>query len=218
MAKGTIAGARVTPRSDSKRRAILDAAAELFLHEGYSGTSMDDVAARASVSKQTVYAQFGGKEALFVTVVVTMTGDAGDEVQREISALGEEDDVRAALLDYAQRQLLVVLTPRLMQLRRLVISESMRFPELGRALHQGGPQRAIAGLAEAFARWTERGLLRIADPATAASQYNWLVMGDPVNRAMLLGDGSIPPPDALRRHAEEAVRAFVAIYPPTGAV
>lgn len=212
-----ITAAPRTTRSGNKRRAIVAAAADLFLQRGYSGTSMDEVAARASVSKQTVYAQFGDKEALFVAIVGTMTGDAGDEVQREIRALAEEDDVRAALLDYAQRQLRVVLTPRLMQLRRLVISESTRFPELGRALHHGGPQRAIAGLAEAFARWTERGLLDIADPATAASQYNWLVMGDPVNRAMLLGDGAIPAAVALDRHAEEAVRAFLAIYPPAGA-
>src|SRR5688572_18076769 len=104
MAQGVISKAKGTARS-GKRRAILEAAAELFLQDGYSGTSMDEVAARASVSKQTVYAQFGGKEALFVTVVATMTGDAGDEVQREIRALGEEDDVRAAMLDYAQRQL-----------------------------------------------------------------------------------------------------------------
>jgi len=217
MTHAAITEAEGTMRSGPKRRAILEAGADLFLQAGYSGTSMDDVAARAAVSKQTVYAQFGSKEALFVAIVGTMTGDAGNEVQQEIGALGEEDDVRIALLGYAQRQLRVVLTPRLMQLRRLVISESTRFPDLGTALHRGGPQRAIGGLADAFARWTERGLLGIADPATAASQYNWLVMGEPVNRAMLLGDEAIPSPAELHRHAEEAVRAFLAIYPPTGA-
>jgi TetR/AcrR family transcriptional repressor of mexJK operon len=199
-------------RTDRKRAAILDAAAEIFLHQGYLGTSMDEVAARASVSKQTVYKQFASKEALFVAIVTSMTGAAGDVVQREIADMGELDDPEKQLLAYAERQLLVVLTPRLMQLRRLVIGEAGRFPELGRALQEGGPGRAVAGLSSALARWTDRGLLSIADPQAAASHLNWLLMGEPVNQAMFLGDGAIPGPAALRRHAAEGIRVFFAAY------
>ena len=199
-------------RSQRKRQAILDAATELFLQHGYLGTQMDEVAARAAVSKQTVYKQFVSKEVLFVEIVGSMTRVAGDEVQREISALGERDDPGKELRAYAERQLAVVLTPRLMQLRRLVIGEAGRFPALGKALHEGGPARAIAGLASAFARWADRGLLAIDDPPAAASQFNWLVMGDPVNRAMLLGDAAIPGPAALRRQAADGVRVFLAAY------
>ena len=101
---------------------------------------MDEVAARAAVSKQTVYKQFASKEALFVAIVSGMTGAAGDEVQREIADLGERDDPEKQLLAYAERQLAVVLTPRLMQLRRLVIGEASRFPELGRALLRWRPR------------------------------------------------------------------------------
>lgn len=57
-----------------------------------------------------------------------------------------------------------------------------------------------------------RGLLRIDDPKTAASHFNWLVMSEPLNRAMLLGDGAIPKPAALRRHVAESVRVFLAAY------
>ena len=199
-------------RTERKRRAILDAATDQFLLHGYLGASMDEVAARAVVSKQTIYKQFAGKEALFVAIVGALTGAAGDEVQREIADLGERDDPGRQLAAYAERQLLVVLTPRLMQLRRLVIGEGVRFPELGRALYEGGPARAVAGLADAFRRWTDRGLLAIGDPKAAASHFNWLVMGEPVNRAMLLGDRAIPPAAALRRHAADAVRVFLAAY------
>jgi len=208
--------ARVTSdepgRSGRKRRAILDAAAEMFLQHGYLGTNMDEVAARAAVSKQTVYKQFVSKEALFVAIVGGMTGAAGDLVQSEIADLGERDNPEQQLLAYAKRQLVVVLTPRLMQLRRLVIGEASRFPALGRALHAGGPGRAVAGLASALARWTERGQLAIDDPVAAASHFNWLIMGEPVNRAMLLGDTAIPGPAALRRHAADGVRVFLAAY------
>ena len=199
-------------RSERKRRAIVAAATEIFLGQGFLGASMDEVAARAQVSKQTVYKQFSSKEALFVAIVQGMTGAAGDKVQREIAELGERDDPEKQLLAYATRQLTIVLTPRLMQLRRLVIGEANRFPALGRALHDGGPGRAIAGLAGAFARWSERGLLRIKDPKAAASHFNWLVMGEPVNRVMFLGDKAIPGPAALRRHAAEGVRVFLAAY------
>lgn len=199
-------------RTERKRQAILDAATDLFLQHGFLGANMDEVAARAEVSKQTVYKQFESKEALFIAIVGRMTGAAGDEVQREIADLGERDDPERQLLAYAEQQLLIVLTPRLMQLRRLVIGEANRFPALGRALQAGGPGRAVAGLTQALSRWTDRGLLDIADTAAAASHFNWLIMGEPVNNAMFLGDASIPDAAALRRHAAEGVRVFFAAY------
>lgn len=52
----------------------------------------------------------------------------------------------------------------------------------------------------------------IDDPSVAASHFNWVIMADPLNRAMLLGDEAIPAADALRRHAAEGVRVFLAAY------
>jgi AcrR family transcriptional regulator len=199
-------------RSERKRRAILDAAAEVFLEHGYLGASMDEVAALAQVSKQTVYKQFASKEALFVGIVRSMTDYAGDRVQREMRDPQNADELRVELLAYAERQLAIVMTPRLMQLRRVVIGEAGRFPELGKALYDCGPGRAIKGLAAAFTRWADRGLLVPDRPTVAATHFNWLVMGEPVNKAMLLGEEAIPKPAALRRHAAEAVRVFLAAY------
>jgi AcrR family transcriptional regulator len=205
---------RVSTRTERKRQAILDASAEVFLHKGYPGTSMDEIAARAAVSKQTVYAQFASKEALFISMVRGMTDVAGDQIQRGMAELPPGAALTDQLTIYAVRQLEVARTPRLMQLRRLVIAEAERFPELGRVLYESGPGRAIAGLAAAFARWNKQGLLRVADAEVAASHFNWLVMGEPINRAMLLGDAAVPGPAALRRHAKEAVRVFMAAYGP----
>lgn len=199
-------------RSTRKRRAILDAATEVFLRSGYLGTNMDEIAALSEVSKQTVYKHFGSKEALFIEIVTSMTGGAGDVVHNAVAELDEDGDVAAYLRDYADRQLMVVLTPRLMQLRRLVISEVSRFPELAKVLYERGPQRAMAAIAATLQRLAERGLLRIDDPADAAIHFNWLVMAAPINQAMLLGDGAIPKPAELRRHAAEAVRIFMAAY------
>lgn len=198
-------------RSARKRRAILDAATEIFLKSGYLGTNMDEIAARSGVSKQTVYKHFAGKEALFVEIVGAMTDAAGDTVHDEMPDF-DGGDVAAYLRDYAVRQLTVVLTPRIMQLRRLVIGEVPRFPDLARVLYERGPGRAMAILATVFERLAARGLLAIDDPMLAASHFNWLVMAAPLNRAMLLGDEAIPGPEELRRHAVEGVRVFLAAY------
>ena len=204
---------RATSRTQRKRQSILEAATDLFLRNGYPGTSMDEVAQRADVSKQTVYAQFASKEALFVAMVGAMTSAAAGQVNNEVGVVPRDGkEVAGYLRAYAERQLMVVLTPRLMQLRRLVIGEAGRFPQLGRAVYEGGPMRAIGAVASALKNLADRGLLAIDDPVMAASHFNWLVMGDPVNRAMLLGDDAIPTRAALRRHAANAVRAFLEGY------
>ena len=200
-------------RSAQKRRAILDAATEVFLQKGYLATNMDEIAALAAVSKQTVYKNFPGKETLFVEIVSSVTNRASQRVHSEMPDLAEGEDIA----DYLGRSWrtdssIIVLTPRVMQLRRLVIGEVGRFPELARALFDGGPRRAMAALAVLFERLADRGLLAIDDPAVAASQFNWLIMGEPLNRAMLLGDEAIPKPAELRRHAAAGVRVFLASY------
>lgn len=173
---------------------------------------MDEIAASAKVSKQTVYAHFQSKEALFFEIVRGMTGEAGDALQEEVADPSDHLPIEHFLRDFASRQLSIVITPRLIRLRRLVISEAERFPELGKALHERGPGRSIGRLAKAFAHYRERGQIKVDDVHSAASFFNWLVMGAPVNDAMLLGDRALLQPEALQAHANEAVRIFLAAY------
>ena len=206
-------GADASPQSERKHSAILAAATEIFLKSGYLGTNMDEIAARAGVSKQTVYKHFATKEALFVEIVSSMTNQAGDTVHTDDPAEpSRAADLAAYLEDYAFRQVSVVLEPRIMQLRRLVIGEVTRFPELAKVLYERGPMRAIGMLSSIFSRLAERGLLDAPDPTLAATHFNWLVMSAPLNQAMLLGDAAIPKPAELRRHAVEGVRVFLAAY------
>jgi TetR/AcrR family transcriptional regulator, mexJK operon transcriptional repressor len=212
VAPGKAAISEEAGYSARKRRAILDAAIDVFLKSGYLGASMDEIAALAQVSKQTVYKQFSSKETLFVEIVSSMTEDASARVHSDVPELHDDGDVSEYLQMYGLRQLGVVLTPRLMQLRRLVIGEVSRFPELARVLYERGPQRAITAFAKVLERLAARNLLTIDDSATAASHFNWIIMSEPLNRAMLLGDQAIPEPAALRRHAAEGVRVFLAAY------
>ena len=72
------------PSSVRKHHAILEAAEQVFLHDGYLGANMDELAALSQVSKQTVYKHFGSKEALFIELVSTMTTLAGNELHDEV--------------------------------------------------------------------------------------------------------------------------------------
>ena len=216
MATSTEAGKPVQRveegNSARKRRAILDAATEVFLKGGYMGTNMDEIAALSAVSKQTVYKHFSSKESLFIEIVTRMTDAASERVHNNIPELSEDGTVVAFLEMYAYRLLSVVLTPRLMQLRRLVIGEASRFPEQAKIVYERGPHRAKWVTAKTLVGLAARGLLVIDDPMIAASHFNWLVMSDPLNKVMFLGDDAIPKPAALRRHAAEVVRVFFAAY------
>lgn len=207
-----VSSPRGRPRSDSKRRAILAAAEEVFLREGYTGASMDEITQLANVSKPTVYRHFGNKEELFIALVSDMTTAAGDRVPDELPAPRDLDQLRSQLAARALQQLEVVLTPRLTQLRRIVIGEVTRFPELARVLHDAGPERAISTLTRAFRSATQAGLLAVPRADLAGRQFNWLVMGDPVNRAMLLGEAAIPTRRELALHAQQCAELIVAAY------
>ena len=199
-------------RAADKRAAVLEAAAKVFLDGGYLGASMDHIAELAGVSKQTVYAYFSNKETLFVAMASALSNEGSDRVRKQMADFAVGDDVEAYFVAYAVRQLEVVLTARILQLRRLVIGEVGRFPELGAALYAGGPGRAIAALAATIEGLARRGLLAVRDPMLAATQFNWLIMGAPLSRTMLLGDGAIPDKKEIRRHARQGVRTFLAAY------
>ena len=213
MKTSTVPGGVPSLRPSSRRKhaAILDAAADAFVTDGFDAASMDGIAARSGVSKQTIYTYFGGKEQLFLQVVARQSAAAFDAVQDDGGDLGA-GELGDSLRRLGERQLDAVLAPRLLALRRLVISEARRFPELARTFWDGGPGRMIEALAQRFATLHERGLLNAPDPGTAAATFNWLLMAGPLNEAMLCGDAALPDVRRRRAIAAEAVRVFLAAY------
>ena len=204
------------PSSRRKRAAVLAAAEEAFLGARYDVVTMDDIADAAGVSKQTLYAYFGTKDQLFVALVTAMTSGTADAVIADAPAtLPDGQDLETHLVALLRRQLAGVLQPRMLRLRRMVIGEVHRFPELARAVYEHGPQRAVDTLTELLGDAHARGLLDVPDPRRSAIQLNWLVMGEPVNRAMFLGDDATPAAHEARTHVETAVRTFLRAHRPT---
>ncbi|HEV2252584.1 MAG TPA: TetR/AcrR family transcriptional regulator [Streptosporangiaceae bacterium] len=204
------------PRSARKRRAILDAATRVFLADGFAGASMDAIAAAAGVSKPTVYSHFADKQQLFEQIVTDMIAGIARPFYDQIVNLSDDGDLAGHLRELARLLLEAVMQPANLQLRRLVIGEADRFPDLGHAYEQQGPQRAIAAWTTAFTRLADQGLLRLDDPALAAEHFNWLVVSIPLNHAMLTGDHRPLPRTQLERYADRAVDVFLAAYGAVG--
>lgn len=200
----------------SKRAAIVRAATELFLRHGYEATTTAQIAAGAGVSKQTVYHQFGDKQGLFREIILGVTATVENFVAGLPEALGgleTTDDVRTGLRALARRYLASVVDPHVLALRRLVISEVSRFPDLAAAYYENAPQRVLRALAEQFSQLAQRGLLSTDDPETAADDFAALVLGRPVERGMFHIDSIGPGVDRLADHAADV---FLASYlPPT---
>jgi AcrR family transcriptional regulator len=207
----------VEGRSAQKRRAILDAAREVFLHNGYPGASMDQVAALAEVSKVTVYKHFSDKHSLFIAVFTGAIEEAEEGSRSLVDHLAESVDVEKDLRTFARQHITSVTQPHLIQMRRMIIAEASRFPELARTWQRAGPERGHAKLAGQIEQLGQRGLLRVADPLLAAQHLNYLILSVPVNEAMFTGRERPYNRRQLQRYADEAVRVFMAAYGVDGA-
>ncbi len=203
-----------TARSDQRRQAIIRAATEVFLQHGYLGATTDEVAARASVSKQTLYKHFAGKHTLFAEVILDTTAHVAEALSGAVARrLEDTDDVPAALRGLAEEWMSGLLQPDVVRLRRLVIAEADRFPEVGRAWFDRGFGPSLSILAEALQWLAGRGLLRdLSDPTLAASQFAGLVMYMPMNQAMFAGTRELPSAAEIGRVADSAVAVFLAAY------
>ena len=199
-------------RSARKRQAILDAALEVFLEQGFVGAGMDQVAAAAGVSKVTVYHHFTDKQRLFVAVIEASISEAEAGSRALVEELATSTDLPRDLSRFARRHLALVTQPHLVRLRRLIVAESGRFPDLARAWHAAGPERGHATLAEQIRGLAERGLLRAEDPLLAAQHLNYLILSVPLNEALFTGRDTAFPARRLNRWADEGVRVFLAAY------
>jgi TetR/AcrR family transcriptional repressor of mexJK operon len=188
-----------------KRKAILTAATDLFAARGYGAVSMDAIARAADVSKATLYAHFDSKDRLFATIV----RDACDENFMPGEALPDaETDIRAALTAIGDRVLRFFLAERTMAIYRLVIAESVRFPELGQAFYQNGPEAGRAKLAPWLASSPR---LLVPDPGLASDQFFGLLRTGLYMRATLALTPT--PEDAeIAAAVDAAVSAFLRAY------
>ena len=209
------AGPAEDTRWARKHKAIMERGLATFLEKGYASSSMDEIAALAEVSKQTIYKHFADKEGLYYAIVLDMIAGAYGRFLPSIRLLSEDDDVVEGLLTFGRILNVTLLQPRMVQLRRLIIAEANRFPDLGALYYEETHGRTIELLATALQRHVERGNLSIDDPHMAAHQLCWLIFGIPRNKVMLCGDDVSYTQQELEDFADAGIRTFLAAHDPS---
>ncbi len=169
------------PRAELKRQAIVRAARELFLREGF-GVGMDAIAASAGVSKVTVYNHFGSKEALFTAVITSaldepLTQPVDPASAALLEGLTKAEDLRTAFIDAARAWVRAVRgNDEVTALRNLVAAEQHRFPELGEAWKSHPPASHHPAVAGALRTLVDQGRLVIPDLEAAIIQLYALLV------------------------------------------
>ena len=181
------------------------AACDAFFAHGYAGTSIEGVAARAGVSKVTIYSQFGDKRALFSAAV-----ERECERVRSLLTLDEgQGPLPERLGRFARAMHAFVFRDEMTAFEHRIAAETAAHPEMGIAFLDAGPRRMKGALADLLARANARGELACDDPELAAELFAGMVKGmADLERRFA---GSVDQPRAERR-IDEAVRVFLAAY------
>lgn len=201
------------PRVVRTRAAVVDAARTLFLRNGYSRTTMEEIADAAGVTKRTLYNNYADKEALFTQIVLDVIDFAetfADGLREGLVLDVTSAKLRPALEDLGVRLALAITRREVIALRRLLIAEAREFPALAKKYFDRVPGRVLTALAAAFDEMDRAGLLRAPDARSAASHFAYLVVGEPLDRAMLVGS----PPARARviACARSGVETFLSRY------
>lgn len=196
------------PKDQAKRQAILTAAKELFVRNGYTSTSMDAVAAEAGVSKLTVYSHFTDKETLFSAAVVARCEEQMpalfDELNRDLPA-------QTLLLNVARGFQTLINSPESIELHRLMVTLGTQDPKLSQIFFEAGPQRILNETERLLSRLEKTGQLRFDSPKTAAEHFLSLIKGA-CNFRLLVGCGELPDDATAEAHVQEVVGLFMRGY------
>ncbi len=202
----------VLGRSARKRATILSAGRELFLSNGYQGTSVDQIAASAEVSKQTVYKHFGDKQELLLAIVNEALESSVSPFLDRIAELAGTADLEADLTALAGDYLSQVLQEPVVQLRRLVVGEANRVPALAQLYYEQAPARTLAAFADCFAALHNRGLLHAPEPALAAEHFAFLIVGRCIDQALFCGAQQVLARIDVDTYVRAGVKVFLAAY------
>jgi len=145
---------------------ILDAALACFAEKGFAGTRMDDIAARAGISKGTIYLYFDSKDAVFKALARQSIGAQLENVMAHVKAAqGSSVEllrfVIATLGGFASTSDRVVLA-------KVLLAEAGNFPELAEFWRREIVDRGVTLFETIIRRGIARGEFRDVVPAHAA--------------------------------------------------
>ena len=197
-------------KTEAKRQAILEVAAQAFQELGFERTSMSEICARVGGSKATIYNYFASKEELFSEVMFLSTEAEFMVVHQALDA--STDDVAESLQRFGERLLTFLYSPRIRAERHLAISESRR-SELGRLVYERGVQRSQNLIAAFMARAMTQGQLRETDARVVAQHFFGLLEAELLEPFLHQQLGEVGA-EQIRAVTARAVAVFMAGYGP----
>lgn len=156
----------------------MQVATDMFVARGYAATTLLDIAKQAGVATRTLYQHFGDKEAIFREVIF-----ARDTAIIEKPHVEDGEDLVTVLRNTAHYAFQVALRPRSIELMRLMIAESARFPELMNDVGNKIFSRFLASLSQVFAELAQRRMIPDGDHAQSAELFADLILG---NRTVMI--------------------------------
>lgn len=197
----------------SKRAAIVAAATALFIELGYAMASMEEIARRAGVAKQTLYNHFGSKRVLFQAIVEQIC----DELMATVNLNAPLDSApRTVLGDLARRFVRLMVKPTSIGLFRLLAAEAHRFPDLAETVFRSGPDRVVADLARYLEAQQRAGRLRIGDAVLSAESFVGSLRGNLEIKALFSGHQGLASINdnevMLDRYSQHCVDTFLAAH------
>lgn len=199
---------RGRPKDPAKRAAILEAAKQLFLSGGFSGTSMDAVAKKAGVSKLTVYSHFSDKETLFSSAV---EAKCHNTLPEPIFALDPSLPIRTTLTRIGLAFLELITSSEVIALERLMCTMATQDPEMSRLFFEAGPQRTLSAMEKLIRDGNQAGLLAAPDPKQSAENFFSLLQGCEHMRTMI-GYREPMTVSEAQPHVEQAVDMFLRAF------
>lgn len=196
------------PKDLAKRQAVLDAAKNLFVSKGYSGTSMDAVAAAAGVSKLTVYSHFNDKETLFSAAVIARCEEQLPEFFFEMPVGAP---VETVLTNVGRGFHALINSPDAIELHRLMTALGAQDPKMAEIFFEAGPERIMQEMERLLIQIDSGGSLSIDKPRIAAEHFLCLLKGT-CNFRLLIGCDDLPDPAADEQHVQEVVSLFMRAY------
>jgi TetR/AcrR family transcriptional regulator, mexJK operon transcriptional repressor len=196
------------PGKDERRAAILEIAREAFLRDGYAATSMSQISVRLGGSKATLYNYFSSKKDLFFAVIDSESGKLMDDLYRVDKGW---TDVREGLSVFCHRFMTMVLGEEVTAFNRMIIAESVRFPEISLAAYEFGYKRGLDRMEEMMQVGMAAGVLRRANSRTAAEYLLNICSG---HLHMLRQWNVIPGVSAeqIESHTKLVSAAFLSLY------
>ncbi len=183
-----------------KREQILQGATRVFLQHGYAGTSMDRVAAEAGVSKQTIYSHFQDKEGLFTALIERVTTN---KLKLEFGSESFEGEPAILLRQIAQAYLNKRYDQEYIDLLRVVVAESARFPELAQLYTRTVIQPSCHRLSVYFKSRPE---LNVLDPEAVAQTFFGALSAFILSQELLYGKQIMP------MENERWVNSLISLY------